>query len=118
MKEQKDSFTVPGMIQELDAGVFEQKLDYALRAIAKAVRNHDSNKVSGEMTLKLTLKRVAEGNQIMVDHKIATKTPTARGKKTEEDTTQTVMHSNEHGGLSIMPDTQIGLFDRSKTETE
>jgi hypothetical protein len=110
MEKERDSFSVTGMLADLDGGTFESKLDYALRTTARAVRNHDSNKVKGEVTITFKVQRVGEGAQVMVDHKIGSKTPTTRGSKAEDDTTQTVMYVSSNGGLTVMPDTQGRLF--------
>jgi hypothetical protein len=107
----KDPFTVAGMIGDLDGGTFESKLDYALRNVAKALRNHESNKVKGVVAVTFKMQRIGEGIQLMVEHKIDSQWPTARGKKAEDDSTQTMMYTNAQGGLTIMPDNQIGLFE-------
>ena len=115
--DKKDSFSVGSFISDLDGGTLEQKIDYALRHVAKSVRAHESNKVKGEVTLKFSMQRIGEGKQLMVEHRIDSKWPTARGTKKEDDTTATPMYVNDHGALTVMPDNQLDLYGTNEGRT-
>lgn len=110
MGNDKEQFTAANLISELDAGVFEAKLTQALKQTALAIRKHDNNKVKGEVNVQFKMQRVGDGIQVLVDHKIASASPTMRGKRTEEDTTQTLMYTSNEGAITITPDSQIPMF--------
>ena len=87
---------------ELDGGVFADKLTIAVRETAAgAIQTGRTGKVS----IELTMKQIGESNQVQLDHKLKFEKPTARGKAGEEETTQTPVWVSQKG-LTLMPDTQ------------
>lgn len=99
---------VTKFIEELDAGVFEEKLSRALSEVAAGVIDHNK---PGKVTVTLDLKRIGDSYQVAVDHKLAFVRPTARGKVTEENSTKTPMHVGKQGRLSLFPEDQTQMFD-------
>lgn len=97
-------------INELDAGVFAEKLGVALSEVAAAVI--DTGGV-GRVRIDLALKALGNGHQVIVAHKLAFERPTMRGKRAEEDTTETPMHVGRRGTLSLFPEDQHVMFDKS-----
>ena len=68
---------------------------------------------AGSVTLKLDLKQVTKGSrQVTLSHKVSYSQPTGGGKKSEEDTSETVMYVNRGGNMSIMPEAQGSMIDR------
>ena len=107
MTEQFDFTTV---LQELDAGVFASKLSQAVRDVALGAVTHSK---PGKVVIELTMKRLGESNQIMLEHNLKYSKPTLRGKAGEENSTSTALYVAGNGAISIMPDTQTGFqFDK------
>lgn len=103
------------LLGELNAGVFEQKLDAALSACALNTAFYGDKGKTGEVTIKLTLTRIGESNQVAMKHSLEFKKPTTRGSATEKDTTETPLHVGVGGRLTVTPDTQSTFaFDGSK----
>ena len=100
---------VTQFIEDLDAGVFEQKVSKALSDVAGAVVDHHS---VGKVQITLTLKQLGNSNQVMIEHDLAFSGPTKNGEFAEKDRTKTPMHVNEGGELTLFPKNQGQLFDK------
>ncbi|RBP74072.1 hypothetical protein [Marinobacter nauticus] len=96
-------------INDLDAGVFTEKVGRALSEIAGGVIDHDK---AGKLTLTFDLKRLGNANKVLVKHKLAFTVPTSKGKITEEETTDSDMHVNAGGRLTSLPENQHQFFDK------
>lgn len=94
---------VTDFIDELGAGVFKEKLAYALSECAQGTIIHGKGSKKGKVTIELTLAQIGDQDQVMVSHKMSYTTPTKRGKKSEEDTTQTPMFVGRGGAMSVSP---------------
>jgi len=90
-------------LQDLDAGIFLGKLDKAMREVALGVV---TNGRMGKVTVEFKFEQIGQSQQVNLKHKIKYDKPTARGKFIEEDETETPLHVNRGGNLSLMPDTQ------------
>ena len=88
-------------INQLNAGVFKDKAALVLSEAALGTVLHGHGKRKGEVTIKLTLQQVGDNEQIIISHKISHKTPTKRGFKSEEDTTETPMFVGKGGVMSV-----------------
>lgn len=108
------STDVQTFISDLDGGIFEEKLSRILSDVAAAVIDHDRQ---GEVTIKMTLKRIGTSHQVAVKHKLTYKRPTAKGSIVEDNTTETPMHVGPRGALTLFPPDQTDLFVKQK-ETE
>lgn len=103
------STNVSQFFSDLDAGVFEEKLSRVLSEVAAAVIDHDRQ---GEVTVKLTLKRIGNSHQVGIKHKLHYKRPTAKGQVTEDNTTETPMYVGTRGRLSLFPENQTEMFTK------
>lgn len=100
--------TIEETLGELDAGLFMQQVDAALKEVAIGVITTDKKKGSVQITLELS--RIGESHSVTVAHALKYNKPTRRGKSTEEMTTETPMYVNNLGYLTISPQTQDDLF--------
>lgn len=94
---------------DIDGGVFAEKLSRALSDVAAGVIDHNK---PGELTIKLKMKRIGSSYQLGINHKLSYVKPTAKGKVTEENTTETPMHVGSGGKLSLFPENQGQLFGK------
>jgi len=94
---------VDDFIDELNAGVFKQKLGVILSDVAFGVIAHGEKNRKGKVTIEMNFQKVGENDQVIITHKLAHSTPTKRGKKSEEDTTETPMFVGKGGVLSVLP---------------
>lgn len=103
------STNVERFFSELDGGVFAEQLSAILSVVAAGVVDHER---SGEVNIKLTLKKVGNGHQVNVAHMLKYSHPTRRGKIGEEQTTVTPMHVGKNGALSFFPENQATMFGK------
>lgn len=107
MSQQHTTTDVNALLDDLDAGVFREKIARALSDVAFGVVEHGK---AGDVTLKFSLKQIADSRQVHCDHKITFTQPTAKGKKSEENTTSTPLYVGRGGKLSLFPEEQ-GKFE-------
>jgi hypothetical protein len=100
--------------QELDGGVFEQKLGEAIHEACKGAVGFEK---AASITVKLDIKRLGKSHQVNVAHKIVSTVPTMRGKMTEEETTETPMHVGKNG-VTLFPENQYQMLDRQGQPTK
>jgi hypothetical protein len=110
---QGTSFT--DVLPELDAGVFDQKINRALSDVALGVVT--TGKV-GKVVITLDMKQIANGRQVTLAHSLKYVKPTGNGRLTEENTTETALYVNAGGRLTVTPDTQEKLFETPPRVTE
>lgn len=110
---QQKTTDIATLFHDLDAGVFAQRLDAAMRDVALGVV-HTGKK--GKVTIQLDLERIGDSNQVTCTHAIKFAKPTSKGKAMEEATTKTPLHVGTGGALSLFPETQGALFDRTGAE--
>lgn len=116
-KDQTYDFTET--LQDLDAGVFVQKLSRAVQEAAEATVYQGDNNKKGKVTVELTMKRIEGSQQLALEHKLIYEKPTRRGKSREEDSTSTALYVGQRGRLSIMPDADTGdMFGRREKEED
>lgn len=97
------------LLGDLNAGVFAQQIERALSDTALGVVTTGKG---GRVTITLDLKQIGESNQVAVAHKLSYLRPTAKGRATEEYTTETPMHVGPRGALSLFPHQQSEMFSR------
>jgi len=95
-------------IDEMDAGIFTQKITAALAEVALGAIQH---RKKGKVIIELNLEPIGTSSQLNITHKIASTKPTLNGKVTEDETTSTPMYTNTLGFLSVSPDAQIDIFN-------
>jgi len=92
---------VDEFMDELNAGILKEKMAHVLSEAALGVVVHGNGRVKAKVSLELTLTRVGENDQVIISHKLSHKTPTKRGFKSEEDTTETPMFVGVGGVMSV-----------------
>lgn len=94
------------LLEDLDAGVFNQKVSTALADVALGTVETGKD---GKVTITLEIKRIGESNQVQVSHQVKSVRPTKRGRVTEENTTATPLHVGPRGALNLFPESQQRL---------
>lgn len=94
-------------LNDLDAGIFSQKLGAAIQKVALGVVETDKE---GEVVITLKMKRIGDSHQVKCDHTLKFTAPTRRGKLIEHDKTTTPLHVGRGGRLTIMPEQQTDMF--------
>lgn len=102
----------------LDAGVFEEKLNRAIRDVAFAVVSNEDGRKKGKLTIELTLERINQTEQVNLTHKLKWDIPTPKGKRIEQNDTATALFVNRSGTLTIAPETQLDLIPRQQKVSE
>lgn len=105
-------------IGELGAGTVESKLEHVLSDAALSAVMHGDGKRKSKVAIELTFSQVGENNQVIVSHKIACTSLTKRGKRMEEDTTETPFFVGKGGVLTINPpeEEMTGQFNLQKVD--
>ncbi|EDD1226327.1 hypothetical protein GAZ50_05970 [Salmonella enterica] len=98
---------VESFINDLDGGVFINKVGAVLSEVALGVNN--TNK-KGKVIIELELSSLDE-NRVSIAHKLKFNRPTMRGSKSEEDTTNTPMYVNKGVELTLFQKNQGQLLD-------
>jgi len=103
-KKEIDNLTnVDDFLGELNAGMFIDKLAHLLsNAALGTVLNGQGNK-KGKVTCEFSFSKVGENDQIIVQTKMSHSTPTKRGKKSEDDVSDTPMFVGKGGKITIAP---------------
>lgn len=109
MSESTRGTDLPQFINDLDGGVFAEKVSRALSDVAAGVIDHNK---PGELTLKFKLGRVGNSYRVALKHGLTYKVPEANGSYSQENTTESVMHVNAGGRMSMFPENQNQLFTR------
>ncbi|TFH86629.1 hypothetical protein EQG41_11810 [Billgrantia azerbaijanica] len=103
MSDQPTSTDVNALLDDLDAGIFREKLARALSDVAAGVVAHGK---AGKVTVTFDLKQIADSRQVDMAHKLTYVEPTAKGKRSEENTTKTPLYVGRGGKLSLFPEEQ------------
>lgn len=102
------STNVTGFVGSLNQGKLQKQLGHILSDVAASVCEHGR---MGTVNLKLKIKQVGEGQQVLIEHALDYKRPTEKGSRSEDNVTVTTMHVNAQGDLSLMPENQPDLFE-------
>ena len=97
----------PKLIEDMNAGVFEQQINHAFSDVAANVATFGKK---GKVVLTFDVKRIGNSNQVVIDHGIKSVIPLERGKITEEHNSETPMHVAKGGKLSLYPHEQGDLL--------
>ena len=79
-------------------GSFEKVLGQIISNVAEAVV---ATGKQGAISIDLNMKRIGESRQVNVTHKLAFKEPTAKGSRSEDTSSETPMHVNLNGSVSL-----------------
>jgi hypothetical protein len=104
---------VSEFIGECNAGVLHEKLASALSTAAMAQINHGTGNKRAKITVEFSFQQMGDNEQVIVNHKLSISNPTKRGKKSEEDVTDTAFFVGKGGQLTISPpkEDEKGQFD-------
>lgn len=97
---------------ELDAGVFINKVT---RGLADVALGAVTTSKTGKIVLTFDVKQIGTSNQVNIKHHIKTVKPTANGKVTEENSTETPVYVGTGGTLTIFPDKQEKMFGKDSS---
>ena len=100
---------LPEFVNDLDGGVFAEKVARALSDVAAGVIDHDDK---GELTLKFKLQRVGNSYRVGIKHQLTYKVPEANGSYSQNNETESVMHVNPGGRMTMFPENQNQLFTK------
>lgn len=106
---------VRAMLDDLDAGIFENKLAKALSDTALAVV---STGKKGKVIVQFDLDQIGNSQQVMVHHKLTFSHPTPKGKISEENITETPMHVGRGGALTLFPEDQTDWVGRGEERSK
>lgn len=99
---------IPQLFNDLDAGIFTQRLNAAMCDTALGVVTTGKK---GKVTITLDIERIGDASQVKCTHAIKYAKPTTKGKVIEEATTSTPLHVGAGGVLSLFPESQRELFE-------
>jgi hypothetical protein len=99
----KRETNVADFIGECNGGAFIEKLALSLSEAAMSQVNHGIGSKKAKVTLEFTFQQMGDNSQVIVSHKLSTSNPTRRGKKAEEDVTDTAFFVGKGGALTIGP---------------
>lgn len=91
---------------ECNAGILAEKIAVALSDAAMAQINHGRGNMKAKLTIEFGFQQMGDNEQVIVSHKLASSLPTKRGKKTEEDITETAFFVGKGGQLTINQPTE------------
>lgn len=100
MSNQRET-NVADFIGECNAGILTDKLALALSDAAMSQLNHGIGSKKAKVSIEFTFQQMGDNEQVIVSHKLTTSNPTKRGKKFEEDITDTVFFVGKGGQLTI-----------------
>ena len=103
------STDITTLFNDLDAGIFVERLSAALRDTALGVTTTGKK---GKVTITLDLERIGDSSQVKCNHAIKYAKPTIKGKVVEEASTSTPLHVGVGGVLSLFPETQADMFTK------
>lgn len=107
--------TFNDILGEFNGGVYAAQVEEILRQVALGVVYHGVKNKKGKVTLTFSLSRMDDPDKqdmVDVEHTWIIDVPTKRGKRTETNTTDTPMHVNRDGYLSLIAIDQGDLFGK------
>lgn len=94
---------VNDFISELGAGAFTQKLSLILSEAALNQILHGQGNKKSKINIEFSFQQMGDNEQVIISHKLSKSLPTKRGKKGEEDTTESVFFVGKGGVMTIEP---------------
>ncbi len=94
---------VEDFMGELGAGAFTQKLAHILSEAALNQVLHGQGNKKSKINIEFSFQQMGDNDQVIISHKLSKSLPTRRGKKMEEDTTETVFFVGKGGVMTIDP---------------
>ncbi|WP_228130556.1 hypothetical protein [Acinetobacter tandoii] len=99
----------PQFIADLSGGNFAQQLGIAISEVAQGVV---ANGKKGKVQVTIDVSRIGESNQVNISHTLAYVEPTAKGKRSEDTTSETPMYLNNDGSVTIFANHTKQLFEQ------
>lgn len=99
----------PQFIADLSGGNFAQQLGIAISEVAQGVV---ANGKKGKVQVTIDVSRIGESNQVNISHTLAYVEPTAKGKRSEDTTSETPMYLNNDGSVTIFANHTKQLFEK------
>lgn len=97
---------VNDFLGECNAGILIEKIAVALSDAAMSQINHGGGNKKAKLTIEFGFQQMGDNEQVIVSHKLASSLPTKRGKKAEEDITETAFFVAKGGRLTINQPTE------------
>ena len=97
----------PQFIADLSGGNFAQQLGIAISEVAQGVV---ANGKKGKVQVTIDIARIGESNQVNISHTLAYVEPTAKGKRSEDTTSETPMYLNNDGSVTIFANHTSQMF--------
>lgn len=101
---------VAEFMTDLDGGQFDRMLSIALSQVAAGTCDNDGK---GEVAIKLAFEKVPGSSMVTCKHTLKFTRPTSDGKASEEATRKTTLHVGKFGRLTLAPENQLAMFDRT-----
>lgn len=100
-------------IGELGAGAFAQKLAFILSEAALNQLAFGQGNKKSKINIEFSFQQMGDNEQVIISHKLSKSLPTKRGKKMEEDTTESVFFVGKGGVMTIEPpkEEETGQFN-------
>ena len=98
----------PQFVADLSGGNFSQQLGIAISEVAQGVV---ANGKKGQVKVTIDIARIGESNQVNISHTLAYVEPTAKGKRSEDTTSETPMYLNNDGSVTIFANHTKQLFN-------
>ena len=70
-----------------------------------------ANGKKGKVQVTIDIARIGESNQVNISHTLAYVEPTAKGKRSEDTTSETPMYLNNDGSVTIFANHTKQLFN-------
>ncbi len=99
-------------VGDLGAGTFANQLGAAISNVAEGVV---LNGKTGDIIIKLKVKRIGDTRQVTISHTLAFTEPTSKGSRSEDTTSETPMHLNVSGDVTLFASHSDQLFGLEKS---
>ena len=91
------------LLHDLNAGVYEQQINLAMSDVPANVVTHGKK---GLVQITLEFEQIGESHQVAVTHSLKVVTPKQRGRVIEETESETPLHVERGGKLTLFPNAQ------------
>lgn len=108
----KKTTEATAFISTLGGGVFAEQLGQIISDVATSVVAHGKK---GKINITLDISRIAETHQVSISHTLAFVEPTAKGKRSEDTSSETPMHLNADGTVTLFANHTKQLFELHET---
>lgn len=102
-KQESTATDLNHVLDHANAGILREKIEAMISEAARGVVNHGYGRKKGEVTITFKISNFGdpENGQVMLEHELKNSIPTKRGKKTEQDITESVFFAGRGGKLTF-----------------